>query len=639
MMMSSTAPSLDLWSVRPSPLKTGFTVLGSSAPLVAPLGSSVVLPCFASELLPAEGLRVEWRRTDSNNLVHLIIDGKSRAEEQHQDYYQRAHFITEEIQHGVYSLRLDDLRADDKGLYRCKVYSQRDAGATLVEIKAVEYLSVSGSAGPVSVSVGGHVTLSCSVKSHVPPEEIERVSWRKADEDLQLLHFEKSAVIPADERYRERVVFFPSEIPKGNFSVRLRSVRTEDAGVYMCLVKTGGVSANTTVIIETHSLSEFHTLILFLCVAASGSALLLYFLIYCRSQSNCTAKCLQMCLIFLPNIMMFTAVILWGLSEGLEHETVACSALFLLRPNMLFRAGPYGSQVISQWMNYGFWSFLEYIVITGVIYQVLFFKYALDQSWQSTVFIVVSVGLSFALLLLVFLLWCMMDCDNAWRNNDPQSQILHAVLEGMLAILGMLIMGGLHLDKQVLLAVGVFPLLSSWMGLAYPGITVLLPRRSNSLLVRKGQWLSGIILINAFMLCFYIYTLENHQDYMAWASVVVFLQIQWTLMDLTWAFNKSVGRHSRFVYLFGSVGVVLLTSSTLTLNILNGERVLGDLRIVLFASESVFASALLVLQIAAPGEACEFRGCHMPSKIILGTVIVGSKILSLLKLCNVINFN
>ncbi|XP_056304580.1 uncharacterized protein LOC130216719 [Danio aesculapii] len=323
----------------------GFAVLGSSSPLVAPLGSSVVLPCFASELLPAEGLKVEWRRADSNNLVHLFIHGKSRAEEQHQDYHQRAHFITEEIQHGVYSLRLDDLRVEDKGLYRCKVYSQQDAGETLVEIKVVEYLSVSGSAGPVSASVGEDVTLSCAVKSHVPPEEIEQVSWRKTDKDLQLLLFEKNALISGDEQYRERVEFFSSEILKGNFSVRLRSIRTEDAGVYICLVKTGGVSANTTVIIKTHSLSDFHTLILFLCVAASGSALLLCFLIYCRSQSNCTVKCLQMCLILLPNIMMFAAVILWGLSGGFGHETVACSALFLLRPNMLFRAGPYGSQV------------------------------------------------------------------------------------------------------------------------------------------------------------------------------------------------------------------------------------------------------------------------------------------------------
>ncbi|RXN20547.1 butyrophilin 2 [Labeo rohita] len=44
--------------------------------------------------------------------------------------------------------------------------------------------------------------------------------------------------------------FFTDEIPKGNVSLRLKSVRTEDKGVYMCQVSGGGLSVNTTVIIE-----------------------------------------------------------------------------------------------------------------------------------------------------------------------------------------------------------------------------------------------------------------------------------------------------------------------------------------------------------------------------------------------------
>ncbi len=115
-------------------LFSGLTVHGPPGPLVAPLGSSVVLPCYVDELLSVEGLEVEWRRTDSDILVHLYQDGESQTEAQEQDYQDRAHFFTEEIQRGNFSLRLDNLRAEDEGQYTCTVHSQ-DSGETVVEIK------------------------------------------------------------------------------------------------------------------------------------------------------------------------------------------------------------------------------------------------------------------------------------------------------------------------------------------------------------------------------------------------------------------------------------------------------------------------------------------------------------------------
>ncbi|CAM4333566.1 unnamed protein product [Leuciscus chuanchicus] len=165
----------------------GFIVRGPSDPLVSHLGSPVVLPCYVDKPLPVEDLKVEWRRTDSETLVHLYQDGESRAEVQQQDYHDRAHFFTDQIQHGNFSLHLDNLRTEDKGIYRCKVYSQQFAGKTLVEIKDVEYLQVSGSDESISAYVGEDVTLNCSVDSHIKPEHIEQVSWRKTDEDEDIL--------------------------------------------------------------------------------------------------------------------------------------------------------------------------------------------------------------------------------------------------------------------------------------------------------------------------------------------------------------------------------------------------------------------------------------------------------------------
>ncbi|KAL0199335.1 hypothetical protein M9458_007875, partial [Cirrhinus mrigala] len=66
-----------------------------------------------------------YQRTDSEALVHLFQDGESRAESQHHDYQDRAHFFTEEIQRGNFSLRLDNLRTEDEGRYTCTVHSQQ----------------------------------------------------------------------------------------------------------------------------------------------------------------------------------------------------------------------------------------------------------------------------------------------------------------------------------------------------------------------------------------------------------------------------------------------------------------------------------------------------------------------------------
>ncbi|KAL0150959.1 hypothetical protein M9458_053746, partial [Cirrhinus mrigala] len=228
-----------------------LAVRGPSGPLFVPLGSSVVLPCYVDELSLTEGLEVEWRRADSENLVHLFLDGKRREEKQQQDYQDRAHFFTDQIQHGNFSLCLDNLRANDEGRYTCAVYSQQDSGETVVEI-VVKRLLVSGSDESVSASVGEDVTLNCSVDSHITPEHIEEVSWKKTNEDIKVLLYQNNEALPdsSDERYRDRVEFFIAEIPKGNFSLRLKSVRTEDKGVYMCQVFAGGLSANTTAVLE-----------------------------------------------------------------------------------------------------------------------------------------------------------------------------------------------------------------------------------------------------------------------------------------------------------------------------------------------------------------------------------------------------
>uniref|UniRef100_A0A671K3C7 Ig-like domain-containing protein n=1 Tax=Sinocyclocheilus anshuiensis TaxID=1608454 RepID=A0A671K3C7_9TELE len=103
-------------------------VSGSDESVSAYDGEDVTLSCSVdSHIKPEHIEKVLWRKTDGNIL--------SRPEAQQQDYYDRAHFFTDQIQHGNFSLRLDNLRAEDEGRYTCRVYSQQDSGETVVQIK------------------------------------------------------------------------------------------------------------------------------------------------------------------------------------------------------------------------------------------------------------------------------------------------------------------------------------------------------------------------------------------------------------------------------------------------------------------------------------------------------------------------
>ncbi|KAI5086412.1 butyrophilin subfamily 2 member A2-like, partial [Silurus meridionalis] len=91
----------------------GFHVQGPSDPLTVQLGDSVMLPCFVETPLPMEELEVEWKRTDSGSLVHLWQNGESRPESQNRHYHERAHFFTEEVAHGNFSLLLTNVTRED----------------------------------------------------------------------------------------------------------------------------------------------------------------------------------------------------------------------------------------------------------------------------------------------------------------------------------------------------------------------------------------------------------------------------------------------------------------------------------------------------------------------------------------------
>nr|XP_055038253.1 uncharacterized protein LOC129426100 [Misgurnus anguillicaudatus] len=364
----------------------GFTVKGSSGPLVVPLGGSVVLPCSVDSILPLEDLEVDWKRSDTETLIHLYQDGDIRPEAQHQDYHDRAHFFTEDIKHGNFSLLLNNLTAEDEGQYTCKVYSGQESGESVVEVQCGERLIVSGSNHSISAYEGEDVTLSCSVDSHIKPEEIEEVSWKKRDkdEDVPVLLYQDNMALPeaSDKQFIDRVEFFNDEIHRGNFSLRLKRVRTEDKGVYICQVFARGLSANTTGILEQLGFSTLHIMVLILCIAACGSAVIICSCIYCRSDKNDTSRCVQACkvsLVICPNIFMFIAFIIWGVTEGFLKESITCSALYILRPVMLFWTVPHLDDLQDRTKPW-----IRFLTITGefAALSVIFYSVIFTYTWK-----------------------------------------------------------------------------------------------------------------------------------------------------------------------------------------------------------------------------------------------------------------
>ncbi|KAK3529373.1 hypothetical protein QTP70_029466 [Hemibagrus guttatus] len=339
-----------------------------------------MLPCFVETPLPLEELEVDWKRIDSETLVHLWQNGESRPESQDQLYHERANFFPEEIAHGNYSLLLTDVTSKDAGVYKCTVYTKLDSGETLIEIKEIERLIVSGS-HVISAYAGEDITLNCSVDSHLPPENIEEVSWKKMDEDILVLLYQEGQILPEStgERYVDRVEFFSTEERnKGNFSLRLKNVRTEDKGLYMCLVFSGALSANTTVEVEQLGLSFLHIAIFILCILGFviGSLVLGYlsYTCYKKKDESRRALAIQCAHVLCPNITMSIVFILWGVTDGIFTEAATCSALNFARILFLLWIGLHLKTVqgLPQELILYFAILLQYIVITVVAYYSIF---------------------------------------------------------------------------------------------------------------------------------------------------------------------------------------------------------------------------------------------------------------------------
>ncbi|XP_058242080.1 uncharacterized protein LOC131351013 [Hemibagrus wyckioides] len=325
----------------------GLHVHGPSGPVVAQLGGSVLLPCFTEIPLPLEGLQVEWRKKDSDSLVSLFQQGKSRPDLQSQVFKGRVDFFPNKVLKGNFSILLKNVVEEDAGGYRCKVNTSEDSSEVIMEVKNIRGLVVTGSDQAVFASEGKDVILNCSVDSHVPASEIEEVTWKRTDRDPEILVllYQDSEIFPdsSHESYQDRVDLFPSEIPKGNFSLNLKHVKMEDKGEFTCEVHTRNMSGRTTVLLQGVGFAALHIAILVLCSVA-----LLLAVGFCGPVFNLLRKKVaskegmkwQIFLILCPNICMFLSFCLWSL-EGFLSEVIVCLTVSIMRPVILMKTSSY----------------------------------------------------------------------------------------------------------------------------------------------------------------------------------------------------------------------------------------------------------------------------------------------------------
>ncbi|XP_058262129.1 uncharacterized protein LOC131363524 [Hemibagrus wyckioides] len=583
----------------------GFHVHGPPGPLIVQLGDSVMLPCFVETSVPLEDLEVEWKRSDSETLVHLWQDGESRPESQNQLYHERAHFFPKEITHGNFSLLLTDVTNKDAGVYKCAVYTKLDSGETLIEIKEIERLIVSG-AHVISVYVGEDITLNCSVDSYVPPENIEEVSWKKMDEDILVLLYQEGQILIelTGERYMGRVEFFSAEDRnKGNFSMRLKNVQTEDKGLYMCLAFSGALSANTTVEVQQLGLSYLHFAIIILCILGFviGSLVLGYlsYTCYKKKDDSRRAVAIQCAHVLCPNITMSIVFILWGVTDGIFIEAATCSALNFARILFLFWIGLHlkSIQETPQRLTVNLAILLQYIVVTIFAYSSIFLNIVYNLTTEAKVALII--------LLLVILIPILGIIAAVWRKRTRTLIIYRITL--LCDILRITVFSMVIQRGAIELLVPLFTVL--WVYLddfLYYFFSSRDLRQISLMLLLEVLKTSGSIYIH-----YYLNIDVKERD--ALVCVTVFLQIlsKITLFthinyvtDKRYDSRDPETHHSLphlVVFMFGTVGVVLVNTVVLLVELIlkarNGERTV-DLRLILLPTESVFAVCYLTLQIS-----------------------------------------
>ncbi|XP_047668831.1 uncharacterized protein LOC113655243 isoform X2 [Tachysurus fulvidraco] len=643
----------------------GLHVHGPSGPVVAQLGGSVLLPCFVESPLPLEGLQVEWRKKDSDSLVGLFQQGKSHPDLQSQGFRGRVDFFPHEITKGNFSILLKNVVEEDAGGYRCKVNTAQDSSEVIMEVSNIRGLVVTEADQIIFASKGEDVVLNCSVDSRVPASEIEEVTWKKTDRDPEILVllYQDSEIFPdsSHESYQGRVDFFSSEIPKGNFSLKLMDVKMEDKGEFTCEVHTRNMSGRTTVVLQGVGFAALHITILVLCsvalLVAVGFCGPVCILLRKKVASKEGMK-RHIFLILCPNICMFLSFCLWS-SEGFLAEIMTCSTVSIMRPVILLKTTSYLCtlpQCLQKTVKAlavplyhsaisvtGFSIVIETFIghpvtiIMAIVGVVAVISSAILAIYSFQIYLTVCLEI-LNIAMLGFVL------SNTWSDFNYNFEIISVITPPIMGMMVALVLqrhffqgkpfGRVHLALSsvivmissigiiclyILLAILIHDYARGWMllleGIMYIviwlGVIYLLRRQRGRNQGFSSQWrkigylcctviVPFLIVAVGAIIFHYLKLLLDRKDLNGYLALIPLIHV----LTATCLF-----KHPKYlpdflhmmIYMFGAVVLSTVSAIALATELIlkagKGARSIGDLRVIVLPLETVFCSAWLMLQI------------------------------------------
>ncbi|XP_026004131.1 uncharacterized protein LOC113009796 [Astatotilapia calliptera] len=197
----------------------------------------VMLPFKTTADLP-EDVRVEWRRTDLEDVKVLMHENhQKKHEEQHQDYQGRTEMKEELLRTGDLSLTLNFPRLTDSGVYTCTVY--RKDGAILKQ-KVVILTIRDYQVEIVEVTKGKKSVLLPFKTTPGLPDDVT-VEWRRADTKVTVHTYQdgQNLLEEQGQDYRGRTEMNEEPLRTGDLSLTLKDLQKNHSGFYMCTVSQG----------------------------------------------------------------------------------------------------------------------------------------------------------------------------------------------------------------------------------------------------------------------------------------------------------------------------------------------------------------------------------------------------------------
>ncbi|KAM3589999.1 uncharacterized protein V6R79_001655 [Siganus canaliculatus] len=219
-------------------------VLGQDVQAAA--GEDVLLSCVLDPPLDVTDQTVKW--TLNGVTVHFYRDGTENPEDlQDEQFRGRTSMFHHELSRGNISLKLTNVHEEDAGFYSCSVPRLKSGLKTGNVFLTVQVSDVLGHE-PVQVEVGEDVVLSCHLEPQLDVSD-QTVEWTWNNRIVHRYRDGADDHQDQDQQFRGRTSMIHRELVKGDISLKVSSVRKEDAGVYSCsvprlksLIKEGSVS-------------------------------------------------------------------------------------------------------------------------------------------------------------------------------------------------------------------------------------------------------------------------------------------------------------------------------------------------------------------------------------------------------------